>query len=215
MCGAQFSSPSHTGPRALLLICPMTDPGGHRWITKGIPLPDATLDAETAKKTLTEIQRRIEDREISFGEAFPKDEEDAASKKRLPYLSAIVQDGLYTDYMTGIPGFGERLRNVGKLNAIVRDLQTLFPLDFGISAERGFPKSVVVHGTADREVSVDESRVLVEKLRDMGSEVEFFAVEGEGHRFDSEITDCEDGGTENPTIQALQGCLKAMDCFVA
>lgn len=216
VCAAQFSVPGSAcpSPRALLLICPMTDPGGHRCIIKGTPLANTTLDSDTAEKTLAEIQRRVENREVSFGEAFPKDEKEFATKKRLPFLNAIIHEGLYADYTTGIARFGERIRSMGKMNAIGGELETLFPLDFGITERGRFPRCVLVHGTADREVDVGESDILVERLRSVGSEVEFFPVKGKGHMFDHDITDCEDGDTENHTIQALQACLRALDCFL-
>ena len=204
--GAQFRDPV---PKAVWAIYPIVDPAAERWITPGIPLPDTKV--EDAGPALKEIEERRAKGEVSFGETFPKDW-DMSKHKRYPYLRFILQEGLFADYVTGVMGFGERVRKEGREKVITKEMQELFPLEFGITKE--YPPLVVVHGTADRGVSVQESEWLVDRIRAVGGKVEYFAVEGRDHAFDFKVEDCEEGEGRDEGARALKGCLKALDEYL-
>ncbi|MCJ1380427.1 hypothetical protein MMC17_003530 [Xylographa soralifera] len=204
--GAQFHDPV---PKAVWALYPVVDPAAERWITPGIPLPDVKV--EDAGPTLKEIEERRSNGEVSFGETFPKDG-DMSRHKRYPYLRFILQEGLFADYVTGVKGFGDRVRKEGRGKVITEEMYELFPLDFGITRE--YPPLVVVHGTKDRGVSVEESEKLVERVQAVGGTVDYFAVEGRDHTFDFTVEDCEEGEGRDAGAQALEGSLKALDGYV-
>ncbi|MCJ1398428.1 hypothetical protein MMC11_001626 [Xylographa trunciseda] len=202
----QFRDPV---PKAVWATYPMVDPVAERWITPGTPLPDVPVG--DAGPTLKEIEERRASGEISLGEPFPKDG-DMSKHKRYPYLRYILQEGLYADFVTGVQGFGERVRKEGREKLITKEMQELFPLDFGITKD--YPPLVVVHGTKDRGVSVEESERLVEKVKAVGGRVDYFAVEGKDHGFDFVVQDCEEEAGKDEGARALDECLKALDRYV-
>ena len=48
---------------------------------------------------------------------------------------------------------------------------------------RDLPPLLLIHGTADTEASIEQSRVMVERLRQTGDRVEFLPIEGVNHGF--------------------------------
>ena len=190
-------------------LYPIVDPAAERWITPGIPLPDVKV--EDAGPTLKEIEERRANGEVSFGEAFPKGH-GMSTHKRYPYLRFTLQEGLFADYLTGVKGFGEKVKHEGRAKVVTEEMHELFPLDFGITGE--YPPLVVVHGTKDRGVSVEESERLVERVKAVRGRVDYFPVDGRDHGFDFEVEDCEDGEGRDNGALALEASFKALDEIV-
>ena len=206
--GVQFKNPV---PKALLAIYPIVDPGSQTWWTKGVPMADTPMG--DAAPTLAKIDKNIAERNISFGEAFPPDD-NLDEHERWPYIRFIIQEGLYLDYMTGTKGLGPKIAEEGKEKAIPKELRQVFPGDFGVTPN--FPSLIITHGTADKMVPVGESEELVKKLQSIGAKVEYFPVEGEDHGFDMMIIDCEEEATSGNKIPlTLETCLKTLDEYVA
>ncbi|PYI01612.1 alpha/beta-hydrolase [Aspergillus sclerotiicarbonarius CBS 121057] len=208
-----FSTPVDTipSPCALFLLYPMTDPGSEKW-AQSVSLPGATVDPDTARDLLEDIPRRIARGDISLGEEFPKSEEELRTRKRLPLLYAILEKGVFLDYLTGVVGFGQKVLSGGLTEAVEERAKQLFPLDSGEFGS-SFPPTVVVHGTADGEISCGESVKLVKKLEEVGVGVQYLPVPGADHVFDLELEECPlaEGDSEEPgavlsrALQALRG----------
>ncbi|OOF90359.1 hypothetical protein ASPCADRAFT_212041 [Aspergillus carbonarius ITEM 5010] len=212
-----FSTPVDTipVPCALFLLYAMTDPGSEKWAQR-VSLPGATVDPDTARELLEDIPTRIARGDVCLGEEFPKSEEELKTRKRLPLLYAIMEKGVYLDYLTGVDGFGKRVMSAGLEEVVGQRAKQLFPLDFGEFGS-GFPSSVVVHGTADGEVSCGESEKLVKRLEEGGVGVRYFPVLGADHVFDLELQECQEGegSSEEPSavlyraLQVLRGYVNA------
>lgn len=209
------SSSSLYPPKALFLLYPLTDPGSKKW-AQSVSLPDTAVDPDTAQALIKDIPERIARGEISVGEDFPTSEEELHTRKRLPLLYAMLERGLFLDYLTGVSGFGERVVNVGLEHAVVDGVEErakgLFPLDFGSFGASSFPATVIVHGAADREVSCYESEKLASKLEENGVGVQYYPVPEADHVFLLELEECQpDGGEQEPgfilsrALQTLQG----------
>ncbi|RAK72165.1 alpha/beta hydrolase [Aspergillus fijiensis CBS 313.89] len=226
-----FTSPSpaeQTGqiplppPKALWLLYPLLDLGSQKW-AQSVHLPGArAVDRATAESLLHEVSERIARGEISIGEDFPSSEEEMRTRKRLPLLYLLLERGGFLDSLTGEAGFGERVVGLGLDGAVAghghghdNRVRGLFPLDYGVFGP-GFPATVIVHGTGDREVSCGESERLVDKLREGCVEVQYFPVEGADHVFDLELREGslerKEGGEAGATlvraIRALQRYLE-------
>ena len=190
----------------------MSDLGSEKWAQR-VSLPGATVDLAIAQHLLLEeIPRRIARGKTSVGEDFPSSEEELRTRKRLPLLYAILEKGVFLDYLTGVSGFGEKRVSIGLENAVKDErAKRLFPLHWGLFGS-GFPATVIVHGTADREVSCGESEKLVSKLQENRVRVQYYPVRGADHVFDLELQECQqEGGEHEPSVilaralQALQG----------
>ncbi|PWY76026.1 alpha/beta-hydrolase [Aspergillus sclerotioniger CBS 115572] len=155
-------------PCALFLLYPMTDPGSEKW-AQSFSLPGSVMDSDTAGMLIADIPGRISRGEVSLGEEFPKSEEEVKTRKRLPLLYAVLERGLFLDYLSGVKGLGGRVlrEGLGQVVGDDDDGKMLFPLDFGVFG-KGFPRTVVVHGTGDEEVSCEESEKLVRRLEEGG-----------------------------------------------
>ncbi|MCJ1300461.1 hypothetical protein MMC08_003258 [Hypocenomyce scalaris] len=210
--GADGDEGSYVEPKAMLLLYPIADPSAERWRLRGVALEGLEIDAGQARDAFAEIEARRKGGKVSFGEAFPKDEADYVTRKRLEYLAAVVQEGPYVDFFAGEKGLGERIGKVGLQSAVLGEARKIFPLDF-VDWEM-LPKCVVVHAIADKDVGVEESEKLVRKLKDTRTEVEYFPVANHGHTFDLNVTDCEDGESDSDVRLILQKCLKTLDHFV-
>ncbi|KAJ6784911.1 hypothetical protein PWT90_02384 [Aphanocladium album] len=92
----------------------------------------------------------------------------------------------------GMTGFAARHTASG-LEVAIRGHQTLERL-FPLSCEFGpaFPATIIVHGTADRGVSHEESEALLRKLQAAGLAAHYFPEPGADHAFD--IAPPRDGG---------------------
>jgi acetyl esterase/lipase len=191
----------------------MTDPGSEKW-AQSVSLPDASVDPDTAQRLLEDIPGKIARGETSLGEDFPKSEAELLTRKRLPLLYAILEKGLYLDYLTGVSGFGGNVVSLGLEHAVDERAKGLFPLDFG-SFGSSFPTTVVVHGTADCEISCHESEKLVAKLKEEGAGVQYYPVPGADHVFELELNECQpDGGEHEPGFilsQAMQTLQEYLD----
>lgn len=206
--GVEFHNPK---PKAVLAIYPMSDPASGRWAIKGKPMPDVPVGE--AGPTLAEIERRRSDGEVSFGEALRRDR-DTSKMMRFPYLRYIVQEGLYLDYLSGVKGLGTKIAEEGVEKAVPKELHQIFPVDFGITKE--FPKTVIVHGTADRAVDVGEGEKLAQRLQSVGAKVKYYPVEGKDHAFDRALYECEDESEEREeSTVILAHCMKTLDIYVA
>ncbi|KAJ5658649.1 uncharacterized protein N7484_002298 [Penicillium longicatenatum] len=200
-------------PKALWLLYPMSDIGSEKW-AQSVSLPGVTVDAATAQQLLEEIPRRIAQGNISVGEDFPSSEEELRTRKRLPLLYAILGKGVFLDYLTGVSGFGERSLSVGLENAVDDErMKILFPLQWGLFGS-GFPATIIVHGSADTEVSCGESEKLAAKLQENGIGVQYYAVPGADHVFDLELQECHEEGEEHEPSVILARALQALQGYV-
>lgn len=192
----------------------MSDLGSKKW-AQSVSLPGATVDPATAQHLqLKEIPQRIARGETSVGEDFPSSEEELRTRKRLPLLYAILERGVFLDYLTGVSGFGERFVSAGLENAVDDErAKRLFPLHWGLFGS-GFPATVIVHGTADREVSCGESEKLVAKLQENGIGVQYYPVRGADHVFDLELQECQQEGGEHEPSATLARALRALQGYV-
>ncbi|RAL03331.1 alpha/beta hydrolase [Aspergillus ibericus CBS 121593] len=203
-------------PCALFLLYPMTDPGSEKW-AQSVSLPGATVDPDTARDLLEDIPRRIARGDISVGEEFPKAEEELRTRKRLPLLYAILEKGVFLDYLTGVARFGQSVVSGGLERLVDERAKRLFPLDFGEFGS-SFPPTVVVHGTADGEISCGESEKLVKRLAEGGVGVQYLPVPGADHVFDLELQECRvaEGGSDEPSAvlsRALQALRRHTDAY--
>ncbi|KAJ3476865.1 hypothetical protein NLG97_g8995 [Lecanicillium saksenae] len=189
-------------PRALFLIYPIVDIGSEKW-AKSFTIPDSHVDSETKHHLLQDIPLRIARREASLGEDFPTSEEELKTRKRLPLLYSVMEEGRLLDYLTGLSGFAARRMASGLERTILRDptVQKLFPLSCAFSSE--YPSTVIVHGTADRGVSSEESETLLQKLQSAGLAAQYFPESGADHAFD--IGWEEPNDTMRSALRALQG----------
>lgn len=109
-----------------------------------------------------------------------------------------LQLGTFIDYYTGIhePSLSQTLREAlhnesGKLTVeeykrLLPDPQhSLFPQLTGAEITN-WPATLLMHGTADSAVPVEESRHLRDVWRKAGFDVELFEFEGQEHSFDYE-----------------------------
>ncbi|RAH63893.1 alpha/beta hydrolase [Aspergillus aculeatinus CBS 121060] len=207
-------------PKALWLLYPLLDLGSQTW-AQSVYLPGAmAVDSATAESLLHEVSERIARGEVSVGEDFPSSEEEMRTRKRLPLLYLLLERGVFLDFLTGMAGFGERVVGLGLDGTVaghehVARVRGLFPLDYGVFGP-GFPATVIVHGTGDREVSCGESERLVDKLQEGSAEVQYFPVEGADHVFDLDMREGslerKEGGEADATlvraIRALQKYLE-------
>jgi acetyl esterase/lipase len=191
----------------------MSDIGSEKW-AQSVSLPGATMDAATAQQLLEEIPRRIAQGKISVGEDFPSSEEELRTRKRLPLLYAILGKGVFLDYLTGVSGFGERSLSVGLENAVDDErMKTLFPLQWGLFGS-GFPATIIVHGSADTEVSCGESEKLAAKLQENGIGVQYYAVPGADHVFDLGLQECHEKGEKHEPSVVLARALQTLHGYV-
>ncbi|OJK00943.1 hypothetical protein ASPACDRAFT_1887659 [Aspergillus aculeatus ATCC 16872] len=227
-----FTSPSvpaeQTGqtplppPKALWLLYPLLDLGSQKW-AQSVYLPGAmAVDPATAENLLHRVSERIARSEISVGEDFPSSEEEMRTRKRLPLLYLLLERGVFLDFLTGQTGFGERVVGLGLDGAVAEPgyghavhVRGLFPLDYGVLGP-GFPATVVVHGTDDREVSCGESERLVATLQEGGAEVQYFPVNGADHVFDLELREgsleSKEGGEAGATlVRAMRALQKYLE----
>ncbi|PYH78225.1 alpha/beta-hydrolase [Aspergillus uvarum CBS 121591] len=207
-------------PKALWLLYPLLDLGSRKW-AQSVALPGAmAIDPAAAERLLQhEIPQRIARAEISVGEDFPSSEEEMRTRQRLPLLYSLLERGVFLDFLTGSAGFGERVVGLGLDGAVAGHVQEnrvrgLFPLDDGAFGP-GFPATIVVHGTDDREVSCGESERLMAKLLESGAEVQYFPVDGAGHVFDLELReglrDGEGGQAGATLVRALQALQRYLE----
>ncbi|PYI36695.1 alpha/beta-hydrolase [Aspergillus indologenus CBS 114.80] len=210
-------------PKALWLLYPLLDLGSRKWAQR-VALPGArAMDPAAAARLLHHaIPQRIARGAISVGEDFPSSEAEMRTRARLPWLYLLLERGVWLDFLTGVPGFGGRVVGFGLDGAVAghaledRDrVRGLFPLDYGAFGP-GFPATVVVHGTGDREVSCGESERLVARLLECGAAVQYFPVEGADHVFDLELREGllegEEGGQAGATlVRALQALQRYLE----
>ena len=193
-------------PKALLLVYPIVDLGSEKW-AQSVCLPGSNVNPAVKEHLLLEdIPQRIVQQETSVGEDFPTSEEELRTRKRLPLLYAILEGGIILDYLTGIPGFAEKRMATGLNTLFAQEshIRKLFPLDCNMFS-RSCPATIIVHGTADREVSCSESEVLVGQLQAAGVSVQYFPEPEADHTFDLNWE--KPNGTLRLALQALYRCL--------
>ncbi|KAJ9203992.1 hypothetical protein DTO166G4_7017 [Paecilomyces variotii] len=205
----RFKDPA---PVAVLPIYPMGDPTSEKW-TIGKHWTKH-LSASATEETIKEMNQRIADKEISTGQRFPADPKgpNFENHNRWRYVRAILESGLYVDYLTGVKGLGAAIAEKGK-DAIPENARELFPKDFSITKD--LPPLIVVHGLEDRQVPHEDGEAIVQKSREAGVNVTYFPVEGADHDFDLKYDSIEDDkDTQDPGKKALLGCLEALDKLV-
>ncbi|KAF9783271.1 alpha/beta-hydrolase [Thelephora terrestris] len=118
--------------------------------------------------------------------------------KRMYLTRLYYQLGQWLDYYTGDRTLSERLRQLRSSSSSGKDSTStidptkarevigeenvgLFP-QFGVT--ENWPPALVIHGSEDAQVQLDESKHLVEKLKAVGVESKLIVVDGHGHTFD-------------------------------
>jgi acetyl esterase/lipase len=189
-------------PKALLLLYPMLDLSSPRWSQPVFAAPEL-MSGSTVQDNLASADQHINRKEISLGEAFPTTAEEMRTRKRLPLLWAILQSGIWLDYLTGVRGFATDVARFGIGLTIQKqkvdeakgnDMRQLFPLDFAdFGTLSTMVRTVIIHGTQDLEVPISDSEILVKRIEDArvggtnSSGVELYRVEHAGHVFDLDI----------------------------
>jgi acetyl esterase/lipase len=189
-------------PKALLLLYPMLDLSSLGWCQPVLAAPEL-MSESTAQDNLASANEHINKKEVSQGEAFRTTAEEMRTRKRLPLLWAILQSGIWLDYLTGVNGFATDVARFGIEATIERwrvdelggnDVKQLFPLDFA-DFERlsTIVQTVVIPGTQDLEVPISDSEILEKRIEDarVGGPntggVKLYCVEHAGHVFDWDI----------------------------
>jgi acetyl esterase/lipase len=213
LLGAQFKSTDMNlkpPPAALLALYPMSNPCSEMWTSTGLRWDEGLSAPETAE-TAADIERRLADQEVSFGEAFPEDE-NMNTHKRWNTLRYILEQALFVDYLTGVKGLGAAIADRGP-EAIPGYLQELFPTHFSITSQ--LPPLIVVHGTKDVDVPVTDGEAWINKCREVGAKVTYYPVEGMDHAFDItyESVEGEDLGDDRGKI-AVAESLKELDSLI-
>ncbi|OJJ46518.1 hypothetical protein ASPZODRAFT_117065 [Penicilliopsis zonata CBS 506.65] len=196
-------------PAALFALYPMSNPASETWTFKGLKWEGSELSASQTAETAVDIARRqASPAQVSFGEAFPKDD-NMDTHARWNTLRYILEQALFVDYLTGVKGLGAKIAAEG-VAAVPPHLQILFPTHFSIT--KLLPPLVVVHGTGDRDVPVTDGEAWVEKCRQVGATVAYYPVQGMEHGFDLGYKSFEDGdlGDDGGKI-ALAESLKQLD----
>uniref|UniRef100_A0A0B7KNQ2 Alpha/beta hydrolase fold-3 domain-containing protein n=1 Tax=Bionectria ochroleuca TaxID=29856 RepID=A0A0B7KNQ2_BIOOC len=139
---------------------------------------------------------------------FPEDLAD----KRMQWISAIHEAGLYPELMTGLKGISSKIAAEG-VGSVPDEYRTFFPLDFFLG--HNFPPTVLLHGDADSCVSVEQSKRAYEKLTESGVKAHLELVPGKDHGFDamevSVDTDHENPAEESPLFAHLRAVLDFID----
>jgi acetyl esterase/lipase len=206
-CALLAASQLKPSPKAVLAVYPVADPSSDRYVTPGNLLPDAPY-GKKAKEILAEIDQRIKNKDICVGQSF----DVRPDRRTSQYMRYILQEAVYTDYLSGIPGLSKRIKELGEEKAVPKHARIAFPTIFGIGND--FPPTIVTHGTADRFVLFSESERLVAKLHERGVEFEFIPLEGYDHAYDYAYPDVEDGTIDNEGAVVLRKCLDVLDKWV-
>jgi len=101
--------------------------------------------------------------------------------KRYSWISALHQNAMVPETVSQIPNFAEQIRVKG-LEAIPLQKRVFFPATFYLTEK--FPPTVLLHGSEDCHVRIDQSSDVAAKLRALGVDVLFETVAGQGHGFD-------------------------------
>ncbi|KAF4619690.1 hypothetical protein D9613_004826 [Agrocybe pediades] len=128
--------------------------------------------------------------EVPLDEGFLDDGE--WSNPRINFPNLLIQQGRFLDYYTGLhnPSISDTFRNVLKKKdrtvedikrAIPKDKLPLFP-QFCVTPH--WPATVLLHGTADDAVSIEESRNMKDLLQEAKVPVKLIEIEGASHIFD-------------------------------
>ncbi|GAA5864469.1 hypothetical protein JCM3774_005138 [Rhodotorula dairenensis] len=102
-------------------------------------------------------------------------------------LLYLLQTGSLLDTLSGRPGASAALRPypAAERAQLVRErsseVATVLPQ---LWVTDRYPPTMLLHGTADTLVKLDESRTLSTRLRDVGVQVTLLEIEGGGHGFD-------------------------------
>ncbi|KAF8965123.1 alpha/beta-hydrolase [Flammula alnicola] len=118
---------------------------------------------------------------------------------RMLLARLYLQLGVFLDYYTGMhdPGLSETLRAIiNKKGYSSKDLEEAIPerhryLFPQFKVDSRWPPSMLLHGTADSAVPVDESRLLQDLLEKAGVSAELVEFQDKEHSFDYE-PDAED-----------------------
>jgi hypothetical protein len=116
----------------------MLDLSSLGWCQPVLAAPEL-MSESTAQDNLASANEHLNKKEISLGEAFPTAAEKMRTRKRLPLLWAILQSGIWLDYLTGVKRFATDMARFGIEATIARwrvnelegnNMKELFPLDF-------------------------------------------------------------------------------------
>ena len=198
----------------------MLDFLSEKWSVEGI---DLGLSDEDAKAGELDLEKRLESKEISFGERFPASEAEMAHHSRWNLMRYILKNAIYVDYFTGIHGLGKLVASVQPVDPASYDevlgeivpveVRHLFVLDFdNLTSE--MPPLFAVHGLADTAVPFEDSDKLAEKAKALKVLTKYWRLEGLDHEFDFDFTDLEIGEDvvfEDVGKRAIKELLKGLD----
>lgn len=192
---------------------------------------DLTLSAQKLIDVRTEINHRKANGDFSFGETFAESEEEIYKQPRFQFVHYVLQSATFADHLTGIDGLCEKFAsNVQareektfnpasyeqlKIDLVPEHARKLFPVDFdNMSSE--FPPLLVVHGQDDRDVSIEDSKVLVRRCHESNVTVQYWWLEGHIHCFDFAYPDLENSAVDanDVGLVALKGIVSALERLV-
>jgi acetyl esterase/lipase len=167
-----------TKPAAALLVYGMLDPAGPRYTSPGPNIfGKPAIDAEAILREHPLAHGKGETRQVLSAVTVS----DPAVEKRFAIAEALHLKGLFVDYLTGVSGLGQVIREHG-VGAIPNEHARLFPLSSGDLSS--FPRTMLLHGKNDSAVPAENSTVAAEKLRSAGVSVLAEFPEDAEHGFD-------------------------------
>jgi len=130
--------------------------------------------------------------ECIISDDFLDEDPEKRSDPRTNVYNFYFQRGNYLDYYTGLhcPSISESLRGVlSKGDCTLEDFKRVIPthkhsLFPQLSVDANWPPTVMIHGTIDDAVLIDESRNLRDIVQSVGAPVKLIEVEGELHGWD-------------------------------
>jgi acetyl esterase/lipase len=221
-------------PAAVLALYPMVDLLSSWWTAESHE--DSTLSAKKLVSVRTKIRRRITDEDFSFGETFAETDEEVYEQPRWEFVRYILQSATFADHLTGIDGLCEKLASKStsssiqihkekasspesyeqlKIDLVPENARKLFPVDFdNMSSE--FPPLFVVHGQSDRDVPLEDSKVLVRRCHQSNVPVQYWWLEGLDHCFDFEYGDLENSTIDinDVGLVGLKSIVSALESLV-
>lgn len=221
-------------PAAVLALYPMVDLLSSWWTAESHE--DSTLSAKKMELVQTKIRHRIANENFSFGEMFAETDEEVYEQPRWELVRYILQSATFADHLTGIDGLCEKLASKSisssmqihqektsspesyeqlKSDLVPENARKLFPVDFdNMSSE--FPPLFVVHGQGDRDVPLEDSKVLVSRCHQLNVPVQYWWLEGLDHCFDFEYSDLENStvGINDVGLVGLKSIVSALESLV-
>jgi acetyl esterase/lipase len=221
-----LKSPDLRKPAATVSVYGMFDFLAPKWSVEGIDISSLSDDdAEAGRK---DLERRMNSKEISFGEKFADSEAEMVHHTRWNLMRYILKKPVYVDYFSGVSGLGKKIASVHPVeqSSYEKTMQELVPIQtrhlFVVDFENlksDMPPLLVVHGLADTAVPHEDSDKLVEKTKALGVSTRYWRLEGLDHEFDFgfpdlEIAETKIGKEDELGVEAIRELLQELDKVV-